>query len=63
MRGAAGLSLLELPDAQVHVGVALDAVRVAVRRADVGIAAVEPSFAVGLIDGAAVGVAVLEVLD
>ena len=47
----------------VHVGVVFDAVRVAVRRADVGIAAVEPSFAIGLIVGVAVGVAVLNVLD
>ena len=34
-----------------------------VRRVDVWIAAVEPSFAIGLIVGVAVGVAVLEVLD
>ena len=62
MSGAAGLTS-ELPDALVHVGVVFDAVRVAVRRVDVGIAAVEPSFAIGLIVGVAVGVAVLEVLD
>ena len=52
-----------MPGALVHVRVVFDAVRVAVRRVDVGIAAVEPSFAIGLIVGVAVGVAVLEVLD